>query len=105
MKIEVKNSLNPIDYVKSIEILEQRVKDVFLGKKNELLWIIEHNPVYTAGTSSKSTDILDMSFTKNLSNYIISLNISNMLNEDYEKPATYNQDGRKIKLTSEEHSS
>tara|TARA_Y100000590_G_scaffold261978_1_gene294033 strand:+ start:345 stop:962 length:618 start_codon:yes stop_codon:yes gene_type:complete len=59
MKIEVKNSLNPIDYVKSIEILEQRVKDVFLGKKNELLWIIEHNPVYTAGTSSKSTDILD----------------------------------------------
>ncbi len=46
----------------------------------------------------KSTDILDMSFTKNLSNYIISLNISNMLNEDYEKPATYAQDGRRLRI-------
>jgi len=59
MKIEVKYSLNPIDYVKSIEILEKRVKDVSLGKKSELLWILEHYPVYTAGTSSKSSDILD----------------------------------------------
>ena len=29
------------------------------GKKNELLWIIEHNSVYTAGTSSNKTDLLD----------------------------------------------
>ena len=59
MNIEVKNSVKPIDYTKSMKVLEQRVHDVFLGKKNELLWIIEHKPVYTAGISSKKIDLLD----------------------------------------------
>ena len=59
MNIEVKISVKPIDYIKSVNILEKRVHDVFLGKKDELLWILEHNPVYTAGISSKSTDLLD----------------------------------------------
>ena len=59
MNIEVKNSVKPIDYIESMKILEQRVHDVFLGKKNELLWIIEHKPVYTAGISSKRIDLLD----------------------------------------------
>ena len=59
MNIEVKNSVKPIDYIESMKILEQRVHDVFLGKKNELLWIIEHKPVYTAGINSKKIDLLD----------------------------------------------
>ena len=59
MNIEVKNSVKPIDYIESMKVLEQRVHDVFLGKKNELLWIIEHKPVYTAGISSKKIDLLD----------------------------------------------
>ena len=59
MNIEVKNSVKPIDYTKSMKVLEQRVHDVFLGKKDELLWIIEHKPVYTAGISSKKIDLLD----------------------------------------------
>ena len=59
MTIEVKNNRKPIDYTKSMKILEERANDVFLGKKNELLWIIEHYSVYTAGTSSNKTDLLD----------------------------------------------
>ena len=59
MSIEVKISVKPVDYIKSVNILEQRVRDVSLGKKDELLWILEHNPVYTAGTSSKIADLLD----------------------------------------------
>ena len=59
MNIEVKNSVKPIDYIESMKVLEQRVHDVFLGRKNELLWIIEHKPVYTAGISSKRIDLLD----------------------------------------------
>ena len=59
MNIEVKNSIKPVDYIKSMKILEQRVKDVFLGKSDELLWVIEHNPVYTAGTNSKNKELLD----------------------------------------------
>ena len=59
MNIEVINSIKSVDYTKSMKILEKRVHDVFLGKKNELLWILEHNSVYTAGTSSKNVDLLD----------------------------------------------
>ena len=59
MNIEVKNSVKPVDYVKSMKILEQRVQDVLLDKKDEFLWIIEHTHVYTAGTSSKEIDLLD----------------------------------------------
>ena len=59
MNIEVKNSVKPVDYAKSMKILEQRVQDVLLDKKDEFLWIIEHTHVYTAGTSSKQIDLLD----------------------------------------------
>ena len=59
MNIEVKSSTKPIDYLKSIKILEKRVHDVFLGKKDEFLWVLEHNSVYTAGTSASEKDLLD----------------------------------------------
>ena len=59
MNIEVKNSIKLIDYDESMKFLEKRVLDVSLGIKNELLWILEHNSVYTAGTSSKNIDLLD----------------------------------------------
>ena len=61
MNIEVKNSVKPVDYIDSMKILEKRVEDVFLGKKDELLWILEHNTVYTAGTSSREQDLIDKS--------------------------------------------
>ena len=61
MNIEVKSSVKLVNYTESMKILEQRVEDVFLGKKDEFLWIIEHLPVYTAGTNSRSTDLIDKS--------------------------------------------
>ena len=42
---------------------------------------------------------MDLSLTKKLQANIFSLRISNLLNERYEKPATYSQDGRKIRLS------
>jgi lipoyl(octanoyl) transferase len=59
MNIEVKNSVKPVDYSKSIEFLEKRVKDVIAGKKKELVWILEHNTVYTAGARSDNTEIIN----------------------------------------------
>ena len=59
MNIEVKNAVNLIDYMESMKVLEQRVEDVISGKKKELLWVIEHHHVYTAGSSSNKTDLLD----------------------------------------------
>jgi len=59
MNIEVKISVKPVDYIESMKILEKRVNDVHAGRKDEFLWILEHNDIYTAGTSSKSEDLLD----------------------------------------------
>ena len=59
MNIEVKTSVKAINYIKSMKILEERVQDVSAGKKDEFLWIIEHHDIYTGGTSSKSSDLLD----------------------------------------------
>ena len=58
MNIEVKNSVKPVDYIESIKILEKRVEDVFWGRKNELLWILEHKTVYTAGINSNDKDLI-----------------------------------------------
>ena len=59
MSIEVKNSIKPVDYIESMKILEKRVEDVYLDKKDELLWILEHNTVYTAGKIAKEKDLID----------------------------------------------
>tara|TARA_B110000014_G_scaffold256188_1_gene238974 strand:+ start:603 stop:1220 length:618 start_codon:yes stop_codon:yes gene_type:complete len=59
MNIEVKNSVKAVDYNKSMKILEKRVIDVLSGKKKELLWILEHKNVYTAGASSNQFDLVD----------------------------------------------
>ena len=59
MSIEVKNSIKPVDYLESMRILEKRVEDVSLNKKKELLWILEHNLVYTAGIRAKDTELIN----------------------------------------------
>ncbi len=46
----------------------------------------------------KSTDLLDLSINKKWFGSNINLNITNVLNERYEKPATYTQDGRQIRI-------
>ncbi len=46
----------------------------------------------------KETDLVDLSITKDWYGNIISLNLSNLLNERYEKPATYSQNGRQLKI-------
>tara|TARA_B100001741_G_C16542525_1_gene595045 strand:- start:1443 stop:2060 length:618 start_codon:yes stop_codon:yes gene_type:complete len=59
MSIEVKYSVKPVDYTKSIKFLEKRVNDVFEGKKNELLWVLEHKTICTAGVSSVEKDLIN----------------------------------------------
>ena len=46
----------------------------------------------------KSVNLVNMSIRKNWFGNIFSINISNLLNERYEKPATYSQDGRLLSL-------
>ena len=59
MYIEVKNSVKPLDYSKSMKALEERVEQVFKEQNNELLWILEHKTVYTTGKNFNKDDLID----------------------------------------------
>ena len=61
MIIETKISKKPVIYKKAIKILENRITSVLKNEKPELIWILEHSNVYTAGTSFKVSDIIDKS--------------------------------------------
>ena len=59
MNIEIKISKKPIEYDKAIKYLEARLDKIKEGKAKELIWILEHNDIYTAGSSYKDDEILD----------------------------------------------
>ena len=61
MNIEIKKSTKPIKYKDAIAQLEARLKLVDENEGNELIWILEHEPIYTAGTSYSKNDIIDES--------------------------------------------
>ena len=59
MSIEIKISKKPVEYYKAFKTLEKRHLDVINNKKPELIWILEHPSVFTAGVSFKDEDLLD----------------------------------------------
>ena len=61
MNIEIKNSQKPVKYDAAIKFMENRLDDLSHKKCKELIWVLEHNELYTAGTSSKESEILDKS--------------------------------------------
>ncbi|WP_435098320.1 lipoyl(octanoyl) transferase LipB [Candidatus Pelagibacter bacterium nBUS_27] len=61
MNIEIKKSIKPINYFEAIDLLEKRLEDLHKNKDKELIWTLEHNEIFTAGTSYKENEILDNS--------------------------------------------
>ena len=61
MNIEIKKSIKPVNYFDAINILESRLKDLYENNAQELIWTLEHNEVFTAGTSYKENEIIDKS--------------------------------------------
>ena len=61
MDIEIKKSEKPVKYDTAIKFMENRLDDLNDKKCKELIWVLEHNELYTAGTSSKESEILDKS--------------------------------------------
>jgi len=61
MNIEIKKSIKPINYFDAIKLLEKRLNDLYENKNKELIWILEHDEIFTAGTSYKESEILDNS--------------------------------------------
>ena len=62
MNIEIKKSINPVNYDKAINLLEERVEQLANNNKaKELIWFLQHPDIYTAGSSYKKEEILDNS--------------------------------------------
>ena len=61
MNLEIKNSIKPVNYFDAINILESRLKDLYENNEKELIWTLEHNEVFTAGTSYNENEIIDKS--------------------------------------------
>ena len=59
MNLEIKKSKKLVKYNKAIEFLEARLKDIYDNKEDDLIWILEHEEVYTAGTSYSEDEILN----------------------------------------------
>ena len=58
-KIEIKTSNNEIKYNDAIIFMESRVKEINQNKSNELIWFLNHNHIFTQGTSASKEEILD----------------------------------------------
>ncbi len=61
MTIEIKKSVKPIKYKYAIDMLEDRLEQIRVNKEKELIWTLEHEEIYTGGTSFKNYEILDKS--------------------------------------------
>ncbi len=60
--VEWKTEQNPIDYPFAVSEMERRVEAIRAGTEDELIWLLEHPPLYTAGTSAKAKDLLNPRF-------------------------------------------
>ena len=61
MNIEIKKSIKPINYFDAINLLEKRLENLHSNIDKELIWTLEHNEIFTAGTSFNESEILDNS--------------------------------------------
>ena len=59
MSIEIKKSIKPVNYLEAISFLEKRVEKIINKQEKELIWILEHPSIFTAGTSFNKKDIID----------------------------------------------
>ena len=61
MNIEIKKSKKPIKYEDAIRFMEQRLIAVNENKSKQLIWILEHEDLYTAGSNYNENEIIDKS--------------------------------------------
>lgn len=58
-KIEWRLSDRPVPYPEAVAVMEERVAAIHAGTAPELVWLLEHPPLYTAGTSANPDDLVD----------------------------------------------
>jgi lipoyl(octanoyl) transferase len=60
--IELRRSAEPVPYRAALAEMEARNRAIGEGTARELIWLLEHPPVYTAGTSAAAAELLDPRF-------------------------------------------
>lgn len=60
--IELRRSSEPVPYRTALDEMTVRNAEIAAGSAEELLWLLEHPPVYTAGTSAVAAELLDPRF-------------------------------------------
>tara|TARA_B100000767_G_scaffold115746_1_gene110452 strand:- start:230 stop:850 length:621 start_codon:yes stop_codon:yes gene_type:complete len=59
MNLEIKKSIKPVKYDEAVKLLESRLVEIDVNKAKDLIWILEHEEVYTAGSSYNENEILN----------------------------------------------
>lgn len=57
-----KISPGQVSYPEAVRAMEERVEQIVRGEASECVWLLEHPPIYTAGTSANSKDLIDARF-------------------------------------------
>ena len=55
-------SARPVAYADALAAMEARVAEIASGDKPELVWLLEHPPLYTAGTSAEPGELIEARF-------------------------------------------
>ena len=61
MNIEIKKSKKPIKYDDAMKFMEARLSKIHNNNSIDLIWTLQHEDIYTAGTSYNESEILDKS--------------------------------------------
>ncbi|MBY0391971.1 MAG: lipoate-protein ligase B, partial [Novosphingobium sp.] len=61
-EIEILQAQDLVPYREALDAMTARNAAVQEGKARELIWLLEHPPVYTAGTSAAADELLDPRF-------------------------------------------
>jgi len=59
---EWKISDTPVPYPEALALMETRAAAIADGSQGEMIWLLEHPPIYTAGTSANDADLIDARF-------------------------------------------
>lgn len=60
--VEWRVSDRPVGYEEAVTVMDARAADIAAGRAPELVWLLEHPPLYTAGTSARRQDVREARF-------------------------------------------
>lgn len=63
-EIEIKKTNKILNYESALKLMEERVNNILNNSENELIWFLNHDHIYTQGTSSSDEDIIKKNHTK-----------------------------------------